>query len=141
MGEFIGWVWLHQAQHGGWMAQGASALFLTVAVLMGESVLIALLVRALEHAGVSEKAACVDMGVDAAQWSRQKRGEARNHASLQRADRLPPLVLQWWAVLLAEHFGLPQEVQQAMRLYRGLAGRRVMAKMNLPQQQTKAGVA
>lgn len=89
-------------------------------------VLVNLLLDSLDHAHISPKEACLDMGIDAGQWSRQTHGDG--HVSVQRIEKLPVSVIQWWAELIQQQYGRPAEIRQSF-------DRRRMARMEMPAEQ------
>ena len=119
MGDWIGWVWLRQIQHGGgteWGVFSLAVLLVGVFVSGGSCLLIKLLVEAIEETGMTELQACQEMALDQAQWVRQKQGDGA-HASIQRADRLPQTVLARWGEKLARRFGDVEEYRQRAEFY------------------------
>lgn len=71
--------------------------------------------RALALAGVPLKAAAIDMDLDPKLLRRQLDGEG--HLSLARLSRIvSPEFRQWFALLQAQRYGFPPEVQAAATL-------------------------
>lgn len=128
--EWFGWVLMREAQAGGLGALSLYIAGLLVAVGGGAGgcALVSLLVEAIHKADMTEDQACREMEIDPAQWSRQKSGESRNHASLQRAGMLPSSVLAWWAVLILVKYGIPREIRRGAYFYFGLLGHRRLSR-------------
>lgn len=70
--------------------------------------------EALASAGLSLKAAALYMDMDHAQLSRQLDGDG--HVSVTRLASLPPEFHRWFAVKLAERYGLPKAIRAGQRL-------------------------
>lgn len=70
--------------------------------------------QALAKAGISLKAAALDMGIDAAQLTRELDGTG--HLSARRLACLPRSFHQWFSIVQCHRYGLPQEIDSALRL-------------------------
>ncbi len=89
---------------------------------------------ALRQAGITDKAAQIDMGISKSVYSRKLSGE--KPLTLEALEALPVDFWQWFAVALAQRHGVPLTVLAGARLAR--VARR-QARMSLPNE--KAGVA
>lgn len=142
MGEWIGFFWLHHANQAGWFATMAGQLCLAVIATVGSGcgtcALITLLLEAIHDEDMTILQACQEMQITQPQFHRQTTGEANNHASIQRAARLPGAVLARWGELIALQFGNPAEYERRAWLYLSLAGKQRMVKARLSAQINEA---
>ena len=127
MGEWIGFVWLRDAQMHGGFAQFHLGVLL-VACAVSSASLVAVLVDAIRRSGLSEKEACYAMDVSASLWSNQKAGNGK-HVSLQRVSNLPAETLQEFALGILEQLGIPKRVELGAAIL--LAQRPRMARADL----------
>ncbi len=82
-----------------------------------------LIFEALRLADLTKEKACLFMAIDKNQFRRQSE-EQEGHISLTRMMALPSLFWQWYALLLAEEFGVPKCVTRGMRLLMAMRNRR-----------------
>jgi len=87
---------------------------------------------ALRHAGITHKAAAIDMGISEGLLSRKLSGD--KPLTFESLEPLDAIFWQWFAVLTAQRHGVPATVTAGARLARR------QARMALPLH-AKAGVA
>ena len=78
--------------------------------------------EALRLADISIEKSCEWRAIDKNQDRRQWEGEG--HISFTRMMLLPPIFWQWWALLLAEDYGVPRCVTRGMRILLVIRNRR-----------------
>jgi len=85
--------------------------------------------RALRHADISLSKAALWMEMDARQLDRELNG--LGHLKHTALLKLPLIFHQWFTLLQAERYGLPNEVRRSLPLYLALRGRKRMARAAL----------
>jgi hypothetical protein len=88
--------------------------------------------EAMRLAGITDKAARIDLGV--AKGNLADRLAGNRPMTLDVLARMPLEFFQWWPVVLAKHYGLPTTIEVGARLARR------QARMTL-EARIKAGVA
>ena len=97
---------------------------------------VAIFFEALRLSDLTKEKACQWMGIDKNQLRRQTE-EREGHISFTRMMALPPVFFQWWALLLAEEFGVPKLMTRGVRVYLAVRTRRqVRMTANSSESQT-----
>ena len=91
----------------------------------------ALLFEAMRLSDLTKEKACQWMAIDKNQFRRQSE-EQDGHISLTRLMLLPPLFWQFYALLLAEEFGLPKVVTRGVRVMLAMKSRRQLRMVAEP---------
>ena len=84
---------------------------------------VAMIFEALRLSDISKEKACEWQGIDKNQWRRQT-DEREGHISHTRLLALPLIFWQWFALLLAEEYGIPKCVTRGMRILMVVRNRR-----------------
>lgn len=100
-------------------------------VIVQRDDLLADLRAAIAHAGMSDKQVAADMDISKGLCSLKLHGG--RPLTVDAIAKLPVEVLQWFAVTLAHHVGLPKEVSTGARLAR--------AQVRMTIRDRKAGAA
>lgn len=125
--------WHQSTQLPHWFAAavlGAGVVLVQIVVQRDD--LLADLRAALRHAGLADKEAAYAMGVSKGLASHKLHGE--RPLTFDAAAKLPAEVWQWFAVALAERYGVPATVTAGARLARR------QARMSMTQHARKEAV-